>query len=161
MEALEAGPGALVAPALAADARTVAVGWATVELDRAALELAAELGIASDRFGEAVGSPLLGARCRLAVGLLPDDVAVVLLEPDTEGRLAGRLARFGEGPAAVWLGVADIASAADALRLAGVATSIDRPGPFGLERLVHGWPASMPSGDPDRLLVRRAGTIRA
>jgi hypothetical protein len=50
---------------------------------------------------------------------------LVLLEPDTEGRLAGFLARNGEGWAATWLAPSPSGTTRNA-----------RPGPFGLERLM-------------------------
>lgn len=81
---------------------TLAIGWATVELDRAAAELALLVG--SDAgFADAVSSEILGARCRVgrAVGV-GGGLVIVLVEPDTEGRLAAFLARFGEGWIARW-----------------------------------------------------------
>ena len=103
----------------------VAVGWATVELDRAARELS-HLLAAGAGFSHAASSVILGARCRSApaaeVGLW-----IALLEPDTEGRLAGTLARNGEGWAATW--VVPEESGTRALSAA-------RPGPFGPERLL-------------------------
>lgn len=109
----------------------VAVGWATVELDRAARELAHLLPDGA-RFGTAAPSVILGARCRSARAT-EAGLWIALLEPETEGRLAGTLARSGEGWAATWM-------------LAGLAAtwggraSAARPGPFGVERLVVGWP---------------------
>jgi hypothetical protein len=134
----------------------IAVGWATVELDRAAVELGTELGIPADRFLDAAETATLGARCRMARRVLPDGMSLVLLEPATEGRLAGSLARSGEGPVSVWLAVADLDSALAALRETGIGTSAERVGPLGAERLaldgsIHG---------PYRLLVELAGTIR-
>jgi hypothetical protein len=136
--------------------RPIAVGWATVELDRAAIELGTELGIPAERFLDAPETATLGARCRMAHGALPDGTSLVLLEPATEGRLAHRLARSGEGPAAVWLAVADLNSAVAALRRAGIETSVERVGPFGAERLALDGPIH----GPYRLLVELAGTIR-
>lgn len=138
--------------------RPIALGWATVELDRAASELGAELGIPAERFLGAVESLALGARCRVARDALPNGVSLVLLEPATEGRLAATLARLGEGPAAVWLAVGDLPAAIDALRASGQATSIERPGPLGPERLLLDGPIH----GPYRLLVQLpAGTIRS
>jgi hypothetical protein len=110
----------------------VAVGWATVDLDRAARELAHLLPDGA-RFGDAAPSVILGARCRSARAA---DAGpwIALLEPDTEGRLAGTLARSGEGWAATWM-------LADATAPWGSrAMSVARPGPFGAERLVVGGP---------------------
>lgn len=71
----------------------VAIGWATVDLERSAAELP---GISFDFApdDEAVaGRALIGH---------PGAVALVLLEPSTEGRLAGTLARNGEGIAVIY-----------------------------------------------------------
>lgn len=136
--------------------RPIAVGWATVELDRAAIELGQELAVAPDRFSGVAESTALGARCRVVEGVLPGGLALVLLEPATEGRLAASLARSGEGPAAIWLEVADLPLAIAALRVAGVEAAVGRGGPFGAERLVLDGPIH----GPHRLLVDRAGTIR-
>jgi hypothetical protein len=118
-----------------------AVGWATVELDRAALELMAMLEVGTT-FEPASGSQALGARCRVGrarqgMGEAP---LVVLLEPSTEGRLAGLLARRGEGWCARW----DLAPTLD--------VSGWRPGPLGPEQL-----RSESAADGSfRLLVRPA-----
>ncbi len=89
--------------------RPVGRGWATVELDRAEEEvrkvLVAELlfrdvAAAELLFRHTPRSALLGARCRRA--RTPDGEWIVLLEPDTEGRLGAFLARHGEGWAATW-----------------------------------------------------------
>jgi GNAT superfamily N-acetyltransferase len=115
--------------------RVVARGWATVELDRAegaALDL---LG-PGQRFVEAPRSEILGARCRIGRG---SGESVVLLEPDTEGRLAGYLARHGEGWAATW-------------RIAADVRALTRPGPLGPEALVP----STPTTGPFRLVLPAA-----
>lgn len=111
--------------------RVIARGWATVDIDRASAEL-------SDRvddggFADAERSAWLGARCRR--GRATDSGAggwIVLLEPDTEGRLAAFLARHGEGWAATWVAAAD----------AELARS--RAGPLGLESLRPAQPMSGP-----------------
>lgn len=136
-----------------AGVRPVAVGWATVELERAERELCAALGLSADDFDPAASSIALGARCRIAPGVLGDALALALLEPETEGRLAATLARLGEGPAVVWL-VAEGREARDAvaatdeawatLRSSGVITAAVRPGPLGPERLVLGGPIHGP-----------------
>jgi hypothetical protein len=84
-------------------------------------------------------------------------VAIVLLEPSTEGRLAASLARYGEGPMAVWLEVARLRDAEAMLRRGAVAISAPDHGPLGLERLLLDGPIH----GPHRLLVELAGTIRA
>ena len=72
-----------------------------------------------------------------------DHPTTFLLEPNTEGRLAGALARHGEGPIALYLGVSDPAQAGAASRA--------RPamGPLGDEWL---YPGSNPAG-PFLILV--------
>lgn len=141
----------------AIDGRAIALGWATVELERATHELDAALGLPPGRFTPAAPTPTLGAICCVARDALSSGLALVLLEPSTEGRLAGWLARHGEGPAAVWLAVGDVSAAVAALHGAGVMTSAERPGPLGPERLFLDGPID---GLP-RLVVERAGTIRA
>lgn len=139
-------------------ARPTGLGWATVELDRAAASLVGELSLPPQAFDDAADSIALGARCRLARGVLTGGASLVLLEPATEGRLAASLARLGEGPASVWLSVPGLAATVAALRAVGVATSAERSGPFGPERLILGGPVH----GPHRLLIRLpAGTIPA
>jgi len=124
-----------------------AVGWGTVDMDRAVLDLAGDLGIAPEAFVDGVACQALGARCRVAERVLLGGLSLAMLEPATEGRLAATLARLGEGPAVVWY-------ATDAASDAGPIPW--RPGPFGLERLVPGDPVH----GPHRLLIRPgAGTI--
>lgn len=127
---------------------TIALGWATVELDRAGRELAALL-VADTTFVDGPASEILGVRTRLGRLRIADgrDIWLALLEPNTEGRLAATLARSGEGWAATW-----------ATQTLGRPTrlSAGRPGPFGFERLVLGDP---PAG-PHRLVVEVV-TIRS
>ena len=128
--------------------RPFAVGWATVELDRAASELASELGLPRTSFVPTEDSEILGAHCRVADAALPDGLSLAILEPATEGRIAATLARLGEGPAAVWVPVEDDIVAG---------ASAARRGPFGPERLVLVGPIF----GPHRLLVVTGpGTIR-
>lgn len=71
------------------------IGWATVELARAERDLVAALGAdLVDGFAPAADDPIMGAYCR--VGRLAGGLDLVLMEPNTEGRLAGALARSGE-----------------------------------------------------------------
>jgi hypothetical protein len=81
----------------------------------------------------------LGARC-LTADATERELALVLLEPSTEGRLAAALARHGEGPVALYAVVAP--RALDSLRAlavaAGVRLSQPAPGPFGHSVLVAG-----------------------
>ncbi|HEV8403440.1 MAG TPA: hypothetical protein VGQ31_10445 [Candidatus Limnocylindrales bacterium] len=151
------GPAArLIEAALAAGAgdetpvhgRTVAVGWATVETERAIESLASDLHISPAAFLFAPDSEALGARCVVARGVLPGGGALVVLEAATEGLLAATLARHDEGPRVVWLapdGPATIVATRPSL------------GPFGPERLLPG-----PATDGlRRLLVSfPPGTIR-
>jgi len=114
-----------------AELPVVGIGWATVELDRAARELAA-LGA----FGAAPRDANLGAAARRGRSGDRSQPAVLLIEPDTEGPLAAALARFGEGVGAVYLGPLDRADVDDTPRLGS-----PRPGPLGPARLVIGRPA--------------------
>lgn len=123
---------------LSAGGRRV-TGWATVELDRAERELAAgsSLGLAIAR--DVPDDELLGARCRLVTGG-PTGRELLLLEPATEGRIAGSLARFGEGPVAVYV-ILDEEGFDELVRAAGPAglvLSAEAAGPFGRQRLVAG-----------------------
>jgi hypothetical protein len=85
--------------------RVRAIGWATVDLERAERELGEALGVVLD-FRPAPRDRRLGARTRVGrpFGASP---SLVLMEPDTEGRLAAILARHGEGVALV---VVDVGS---------------------------------------------------
>jgi hypothetical protein len=143
------------------DGVPVAIGWATVELDRALAELADATGVPADRFAIAGDDELLGARCLVAVDVLAGGHALVALEPATEGRLAATLARQGEGPAVLWLTVADLSASSAAARGAARATELTlssaRGGPLGIERLLLGGPTH----GPHRLLVGPPGTIRS
>jgi len=143
---------AATAGAVDGSLQVIGVGWATVDLERAAGEIGPAVGIGPNGFADAPDSVALGARCLVAPGVLgPGRIAVVILEPSTEGRLAGHLARHDEGPAVVWLAGSGPDSNGDA---AG-----RTPGPFGPEAIQHSVP-----GRPDllRCLVDRApGTIRS
>jgi hypothetical protein len=120
--------------------RRVVVGWATVELDRAEVEVAVNIAMPGGlRVEPADDERALGARCRL---LRFDARDVLLLEPSTEGRLAAALARHGEGSLALYL-IAD-AGAAERARRAGFTLTSGVRGPFGSERLVIAGPRSGP-----------------
>lgn len=93
--AVEADPALAVLP-------LSGIGWATVEGERAEHELDP-----SGSWTELERDPALGARRWLRAAVAPDaggDPALVILEPDTEGRIAASLARFGEGVAVAYLG---------------------------------------------------------
>jgi hypothetical protein len=100
---------AIRAAAVARDGRVeslpiAGVGWATVDHERAERELDALLG-AIGPWAPVERDPVLGARGRLrAAEGSEEQPFLVVLEPDTEGRLAASLARFGEGVAVVYLG---------------------------------------------------------
>ncbi len=119
----------------AATAAPLAVGWTTVEAERAAAEVtAAAASGAVGAFVDAARDDLLGATCRvtgLALAAVPGVRSLVLLEPSGEGPLAASLARLGEGPAVVWL-----AGGATTAALPGGILSASAAGPFGTERLV-------------------------
>jgi hypothetical protein len=82
-------------------ARVTAILWATVELERAERELGVALSEPL-RSEPAARDPDLGATVRSSrpFGPLPEP-SLLLVEPDTEGRLAALLARHGEGVLAV------------------------------------------------------------
>jgi hypothetical protein len=105
-----------------------AIGWATVELDRAA-------GALGGGFAEASGDGLLGAAARVRDRL-------ILLEPSTEGAMAATLARHGEGPAALYLAAAAGDLDAAVARATGLGARFGPPavGPLGPAVLLHGSP---------------------
>jgi hypothetical protein len=141
-------------------ATPVAIGWATVELDRATSELAVALGLpGAETFRVAPRSEALGGAVRVASRVLQDGGSLAVLEPDTEGRLAGSLARLGEGPMAVWLAVAGAGTGLEARGRRDLDVSSARAGPFGAERLVLGGPGGTP-GRYRLLVVRAPGTIQ-
>jgi hypothetical protein len=102
-------------------ARLLGVGFATVEAERAAIEIGTLVGLAPASFAPATGDGWLGARTWVAAG----DVAVLLLEPSTEGRVAAALARSGEGAVAAYVG------------MPGPAKGLTRPGPLGPAALTY------------------------
>lgn len=122
----------------------VAIGWATVESERAIAELAGPLGIDASAFVPATGSTVLGSFALVATGVLDGAVDLAVVEPSTEGRLAAHLARHGEGPTVAWLAQPET----------DLANPVRSDGPFGPERL-------LPSQSDGllRLLVAAAGTI--
>jgi hypothetical protein len=131
----------------------VAIGWATVELERAVVELGDRL-LAGSGFEAAPDSELLGARC--LVGRLADPATatwLVLLEPATEGRLSATLARHGEGEVATWTDRPAAPGVAVATN-GTVRWSVVRPGPLGPERLRLDGPVFGP-----HRLARVAATI--
>jgi hypothetical protein len=149
-EILAAGRGILEAAAIRTPAlrgaTLEAIGWATVELERAGIELSEALPAGAEwRPGprdEHLGARTwVGASVALPAGAGSELSAasgaaavptVVLLEPDTEGRLAAFLARHGEGVAAVYIAPGpDVHSSGPGPRSAALAD-----GPFGPARLL-------------------------
>jgi hypothetical protein len=103
--------------------RLLAIGWATVDLERTLSSLAGRDA------GPETSEPSLGARGRV-IGAGP--IRLVLLEPSTEGRLAAALARHGEGICCLYLEAPDErATRLTALGLPGRLLPHHRPwGPF-------------------------------
>jgi len=137
----------------------IALGWATVDLDRAEHAFRDALvgfTLASEDMPDDL---LLGARCRLIRTGVPGVAIVLLLEPFTEGRLAAILARHGEGPAAIWLlegptstSVAIAAAASEPV----MPRSSSAQGPFGTEVLLRD---GARAGPYRILIVAAPGTI--
>lgn len=73
------------------------IGWATVDLERAAAAWP------DRRFLPGAAEASLGARTLVEAAPRSGSVALVLLEPSTEGRLAATLARHGEGPVVLYV----------------------------------------------------------
>jgi hypothetical protein len=144
------GPVGRIAATLG-EVERVVVGWATVDLERAAAALGRPARPAAD-------DELLGARCA-TVDVSEPEPALVLLEPSSEGRLAASLARHGEGPIALYALVTPrgLESARAVAAAGGVQLSRPGSGPFGDSALVVDTPPSGP-----HLLVAAAadrGTI--
>ena len=128
------------------------IGWATVDRER----FVAGLGAGGRSRSSPRRSASRGVR-RSATGRPAGDVLV--LEPDTEGRLAATLARSGEGPVAIYLRLGAAGSArfvAAAARARRRPVSTVQPGPLGPSVLLLGGPDLGPApcvvgrGDPDR-----------
>lgn len=135
------------------DLAPFALGWATVELDRAEQAFADTFGPSAKAAVAAPDDTILGASCRIVTLDLAGLPLVVLLEPNTEGRLAASLARRGEGPVAVWLGPV---APADRTSPEDPPSETDGDGPFGPQVLLPGSPIT----GPHRLLVPAGpGTI--
>ena len=141
--------GWLATPATADPPRTLALIWATVELERALADLsgvsagAILSGVLADGVplaARAIEDPLLGAR--VVVVPTGGEIRIALAEPSREGRLAATLARHAEGPAGRY-----VRSPVGLERLrvlaasAGIGVSTPQPGPFGREVLVVAPPA--------------------
>ena len=137
----------------------VAVGWATVELERA-------IGADAGAFEEVPDDPHLGAFARRSTR----GDRLVLLEPNTEGPLVATLARWGEGPAALYLSVPGDASGDRPGRAGAGAAAVSavRNGPFGPSVLLLGGPVAgphvvlvrqRPDGSGDPAMTGTIGTV--
>jgi hypothetical protein len=115
-----------------------AIGWVTVELERAADELAGlfrDAGLPEPTWSPGTRDELLGATAWVGTPPRSADRSgeyplLVVLEPDTEGRVAATLTRSAEGVGAVYVSRARGASI-DPSRLGRPS-----PGPLGAARLV-------------------------
>ncbi len=116
----------------------VAVGWATVDLDQAAIDLGPWLAPPDDPTVLPEGQePHLGARTRVRTSVGLPGTLLVLLEPSTEGRVSATLARHGEGPCAIYLRPsAGLEPWIRGARARGVDLSPRRDGPLGTSVLV-------------------------
>jgi hypothetical protein len=149
----------LGAPAIAG-ARLLALGWATVDHDRAAEMAPGTRWKVVPRDAPLGARGLLGdaAEIGAAAGAPRAAAAVLLLEPDTEGRVAASLARQGEGPAVLYVGLPVRAVTGARARLARLGIRVaSGPGPFGSEAAIMGAPAS----GPTLVLVDLPGARRA
>ncbi len=151
------------------------IAWATVELDRAASELAAwlmppqpraagdgsaEPGTDQAPHGLPPTDPHLGALTRvLGSSGLPGEV-VVLAEPSTEGAVAASLARHGEGPFAIYLrATAGLDAWVAAARSRGVTVSPRRRGPLGPSVRVSGREAGLDAITAPQIIVVDAPSL--
>lgn len=122
-----------VAPQLAGHP-IVALGWATVDLDAVRERIETDAGFGA--FHPAPRDDHLGARAVVhRPGAGSGEPMEILLEPDTEGRVAASLARHGEGFAAIWFGRRQDGSGD---LPAGFGSLAD--GPLGPARLLLGGP---------------------
>lgn len=116
--------------------RLHALGWATVELDRAEAELDPWIGEAAPGPRERP-DPHLGARVVLRLGAGLPGAWTALLEPSTEGAVSASLARDGEGPCALYLRPAIGLDAWLVAAPPGEGGHV-REGPFGRQVLLRG-----------------------
>lgn len=98
---------AVIADPSLGDVPLAGLGWATVEAERAFAELdSLHTSVdAGASWTPLERDPALGARAWLrAMTTSPGSPWLVVLEADTEGRIAASLARYGEGVAVIYLG---------------------------------------------------------
>ena len=124
--------------------RLAALGWATVDTERAGRDFAVALdlpGVPEPLRPE----PLLGAfASRVRDPRLPGG-HVILLEPSTEARAVASLVRDGEGPCTLYLVPDDsLAGWLGRARSAGIAASRPDDGPLGRAALILGGPVAGP-----------------
>jgi hypothetical protein len=139
-----ASPGSSTGPHPNRVEDVLAVGWATVDRER----FVAGLGIGA--VAQLPDDPHLGAFV-VRHGLTRP--LALVIEPATEGRLAATLARSGEGPTAIYLGLGagGMQRFAAAAHPGGNPVSAVRPGPLGPSGILLGgavW-------DPAVVLVAR------
>jgi hypothetical protein len=114
--------------------RIVALGWATVDLDAVRARIESDAGFGA--FDAAPRDDHLGARAAVhRPGAESGEPIEILLEPDTEGRLAASLARHGEGFAAIWFSRPEDEDLEPPEGFGGLAD-----GPLGPARLMLGGP---------------------
>jgi hypothetical protein len=138
-------------PSSGAIGDVVAIGWATVDRERFLADATAGANVDLPR------DPHLGAFA-VRHGAAESWPQILVLEPDTEGRLVGSLVRFAEGPAAVYVVAHDgLEAFVAAARRRGTPISGVRPGPLGPSAILLGGP----TWGPHLLVVDRpsGGTI--
>jgi hypothetical protein len=137
----------------------VGIGWATVELERAAEDLDAAFnraGLPQPAWTPGPRDDLLGATTWVSREWWPtwtsdDPPAIVLLEPDTEGRVAATLAKFGEGVATIYVA----ARAGDPARIDPARLGRPAPGPLASGRLL----LTRPTWGPNVIVLDRPVSI--
>jgi len=138
--------------------RLVALGIATVDADRYALERGWSVAQAGRDPALGAVAAVVGPKASdVADPASPSPVLTILLEPDTEGRIAASLARSGEGLAALFLAPLDsIAEAHSAAVVRGVVFTVLSTGLLGRQLTVAGGPA----WGPHIVIVERDGERR-
>ncbi len=124
----------------------LALGWATVDLERSAATWPGVRWHAASRDALIGATALVGRAGAPSHGAPEDAITIVLLEPDSEGRLAASLARHGEGPSVLYLRVRGTDIAAISARLAPLGLRLAAgTGPFGPGWAIVGLAGSSPS----------------